>query len=166
MIPPMKRPLVLAAALIVFIACGKKEKTPPVPTTNNNPAPKADNPEPKKPSGSSSVPQAFKDRIATAWPAIEDKGNRFLGKFKEAQTHQRSGDRAKMQSAIEDASKLFRDAKDEWAVIVYWVVDEEDAGRLTEKGAEACNRHLRQYERRVKDWEKKAKALKELSTVR
>ena len=150
--------LVFAVALC---GCDKKKKAPePPPTTT------AQKPEPKKTPAPAGIPQSLKDKLDTEWPEIKAKGEEFVAKFEEAQKAQNSGDRTAMNTAINEASELYGEAAEQWAEFENWINDQEDDGKMTADEAERCRRFLSTYERTVKDWRKKAKALKEFMTVK
>ncbi|MHC4134026.1 MAG: hypothetical protein ACYTDU_08955 [Planctomycetota bacterium] len=159
--------LLLALLALVFAGCGKKKLPPPPPAASpaptGNPAPvKA----PTKRTAPAGIPQEFFDLFQANWSAIEKGGNEFSKKFTEAQTAQRAGDRAKMSLAIDEASKIYRVAKDSWAEIAYWPLNNLDDGKIDEKTHDRCENFLRKYGSTVTGWDKKAKALKEFSTVK
>ncbi len=159
--------LLIATLALVIPACGKKKRLPPPPPATSQ-AP-ASNPTPVKapartaPAG---IPQEFYDLFQAKWPEIKKGGEEFSKKFTEAQTAQRAGDRAKMSSVIEEASRIYRTAKDSWAEIAYWPLNSLDDGKIDQTTHDKCERFLRQYGKTVTGWDKKAKALKELSTVK
>lgn len=148
--------LVLVASFALG-GCGKKKSPPPVPPAGGNASTPEKTPAPSAPKG---VPASLKSRIESVWPKIESAGEEFVEKFKEAQAAQRSGERDKMQQAIEVARGKYEDALEMWNEIYYSVDDyEEDV-------AEACRRYMRTWNRKVDGWTKKAKALKEFSLAK
>jgi hypothetical protein len=159
--------LLLATAMFLAAGCGKKGKPPlppPVGTAPaNNPAPVKAAPKRTAPAG---IPQEFFDLFQAKWPEIQKGGEEFSKKFTEAQSAQRAGNRARMSSVIDEASKIYRTAKDSWAEIAYWPLNNLDDGKIDQKTHDKCEAFLRQYGKTVTGWDKKAKALKEFSTVK
>ena len=145
----------LPALMLALVACGDSRKSLPVP-----PAPQQQ-PEPEKtaPSISAppSVPDVLKQRVQSEWPVIEDLGKQFMAKFKELEAARAKDDRAAMTKAAEEAGALYRQLAHMWAALYYSVDDYDEAT------AEVCRNWLRTYDRKVKVWEKRAKATKEFS---
>jgi hypothetical protein len=163
--------LLMATVALSVPACGKKKLPPPPPppaqasspAAPHDPAPARASPRRTAPAG---IPQEFFDLFQSKWPEIEKGGQEFSKKFTEAQAAQRSGDRAKMSAAIDEASRIYRTAKDSWAEIAYWPLNNLDDGKIDQKTNDRCERFLRKYGKTVTGWDKKAKALKEFSTVK
>jgi len=157
--------LLIALSALVMAGCGKKKRPPLPPAANPAPVSK---PAPVKaqaraPAG---IPQEFFDLFQANWPGIEKGGAEFSAKFTEAQAAQRSGDRAKLSAAIDEASLIYRTAKDSWAEIAYWPLNNLDDEKISQKTHDKCESFLRKYGKTVTGWDKKAKALKEFSTVK
>lgn len=164
----MSRIVILFALLaLVTAACGKKQMPPPPPAASPTPAA---SPVPTQPSSKlkapAGIPQEFFDLFQEKWPAIQAGGKEFSAKFTEAQSAQRAGNRVKMAAAIDEASKIYRTAKDSWAEIAYWPLNNLDDGKIDQKTHDKCETFLRKYGSTVTGWDKKAKALKEFSTVK
>lgn len=164
----MSRFVLLCALLaLVTAGCGKKKMPPPPPAASPTPATK---PAPVQPSSKArapaGIPQEFFDLFQEKWPAIEKGGKEFSAKFTEAQSAQRAGNRVRMASAIDEASIIYRTAKDSWAEIAYWPLNSLDDGKIDQKTHDKCESFLRKYGSTVTGWDKKAKALKEFSTVK
>lgn len=159
--------VLLATLALVVPGCGKKGRPPPPPPTGNT-APSGSRPAVKAPARTApaGIPQEFFDLFQAKWPEIKKGGDEFSKTFAEAQTAQRAGDRTKMSAAIEEARTLYQTATDAWAEIAYWHVNNLDDGKIDQKTHDKCERFLRDYEKTVSSWGKKAKALKELSTVK
>jgi hypothetical protein len=156
--------ILLALLALVFAGCGKKKlPPPPPPTAPTNPKP---TPAPVKRTAPAGIPQEFYDLFQAKWPDIQKGGKEFEKKFTEAQTAQRAGNRENMHAAIEEASKIYRVAKDSWAEIAYWPLNSMDDGKIDQKTMDKCEAFLRKHGKTVTGWDKKAKALKELSTVK
>lgn len=157
----MRRITLLLPLLLVAPACGRKKLPPPPDQPAQKPVAEA---RPlKAPPG---VPEELRRLVEREWPGILKEGDAFLEKFKEFQNAQGSGDRAAMSALVEEAGPLCRSATDKWAVIAYWVEDKVQDGGIDEATAEKCREFLRDYEKRVKEWESKNKVLKEFSTVK
>ena len=150
----------LLVLLLVAPACGRKKAPPPA----DLPKPAANEP-PKPPpiTAPKEVPAALKNLVQREWDAIVREGDAFLKKFQEAQIARENNDRAAMDVAIEDANRHYQAASEAWAKIAYWPDDELDAGRIDEATAEVCRKWLGEYNRRVDEWTKKNKGLKEYS---
>jgi len=148
--------------LFAVAACGKKKGPPPAVTPQAQ-APVQQTPKVEAPGG---VPAALTALLEAEWPGIKKNGDAFLEKFDEASKARASGDREAMIAAVEEARKLYQDAAEGWAKIIYWPDDQVDDGKMDETTAEACRKYLRSYERTVEGWNKKAKGLKEISTVK
>ena len=155
----MKRTILFALTLLLFVACDKKRKAPALPANNpeaNKPAPvKKAAPAPK------GVPQQLHDMVAKSWPEIEKLGNTFLAEFDKATKAKASGDRETMDKAVTAASSAFNSAAEKWAEIAYWPSNELNDDAQIEK----CDRYLRQWEKKVKGWQKKAKGLAQFQRV-
>ncbi|MHC4548053.1 MAG: hypothetical protein ACYTEZ_04680 [Planctomycetota bacterium] len=155
--------LVFGCVVAAFVSggCGKKKLPPPVaPAAPSQPQPA---PVVKAPGG---IPQEFADLVQAKWPEAEREGREFLAKFNDASAARKSDDRAKLATAIEEARRHYSAAKDAWAEIAYWPINQLDDGKIDEKTVERCERFVRTYSGKVKGWDKKAKGLKELSTVK
>jgi len=151
--------LVLALFLVVAPACGRKKTPPPANTQPVVETPVAA-PRINAPPG---VPQELKDLVQRDWDKIVKEGDLFLAKFKEAQTAKEADDRAAMDVAIEEANHHYQLAADMWAEIAYWPDNEVGDGNIDEATADACRSWLGTYNRRVDEWTKKNKGLKEFS---
>jgi hypothetical protein len=112
------------------------------------------------PPASKDVPQALVDLVARKWPDIEKAGKEFEAKFSEADVAKAAGDREKMSAAIDAARDAFETAMEGWNEIYYSVDDYPEAQ------AEACRQYLRTWNSKVDAWMKKAKGLKEVSTIK
>ena len=154
--------LLLAALLLAPAACGRKNPPPQV-TPPSTPAGAPSAPPINAPKG---VPAELKQLVEREWPGIVREGEAFLDKFKEAQTAQQAGDRTKLDGLIEQANQHFQTANDGWAEIYYWVQNGEDDGVLDAQTAELCRSFLSTYNKRVDEWSKKNKVLKEFSRVK
>jgi len=160
--------LLLALFALVLAGCGKKKiPIPPPPAagskSGSTPMPVKASTKRTAPAG---IPQEFFDLFQANWADIQKGGDEFSKKFTEAQTAQRAGDRAKMATTIDEASKIYRVAKDAWAEIAYWPLNSLDDGKIDQKTHDRCETFLRTYGKTVTGWDKKAKALKEFSTVK
>ena len=156
----------LALSVLVTAGCGKKMLPPPPaasPAPASNPAPVQAQPKVRAPAG---IPQEVFDVFHENWPGIEKGGAEFSAKFTEAQAAQRSGDRAKMSAVIDEASLIYRTTTDSWAEIAYWPQNKLFDEKISQKTHDKCEAFLRKYGKTVTVWEKKAKALKEFSTVK
>ncbi|HEX5136284.1 MAG TPA: hypothetical protein VFY93_04880 [Planctomycetota bacterium] len=147
--------------LLVAPACGRKKAPPPAPPPATATAPVG----PPKVQGPATVPQALKDLVSREWDKIAKEGDLFLVKFKEAETAKTNDDRAAMDAAIEEANVHYQRAVDMWAEIAYWADNEAGDGKIDERTAEECGKWLGTlgYNKRVDEWTKKNKALKEYS---
>jgi len=154
--------LLVSALLIAPVACGRKNP-PPAVTPGSTPAAAPSAPPASAPRG---VPDELKRLVDREWPGIVREGDAFLEKFKAAQSAQQAGDRETMDRLIEEANEHFRAANDGWAEIYYWVQNGEDDGVLDAQTAELCRSFLSQYNKRVDEWSKKNKVLKEFSRVK
>ena len=149
--------------LLLPAACGKKKKTvPPAPPSAAS-QPTTAQPKPKPPGG---VPEEFVNLFNAKWPEAEREGNAFLAKFSDAAAARKVNDRNKLKVAIDEAAGHYRTAKDAWAEIAYWPINELDDGKIDQKTADRCERYIKRYSSKVKGWDKKAKGLKALSTVK
>ena len=154
--------LVTLLTLLLPAACGKKKRTaPPAPPAASKPA--KEQPKPKPPGG---VPHEFVNLINTKWPEAEREGDAFLAKFKEAAAARKANDRDKLKVAIDEAAGHYRIAKDAWAEIAYWPINEFDDGKIDQKTVDRCERYIKRHSSTVKGWDKKAKGLQALSTVK
>ena len=147
--------VVVPLLCLALTGCGRKKKPPPAPDTSTVP------PAPPKVKAPAGVPQEFVDLVAAKWPGIQEEGDAFLARFAEAKAARQADDREKLQKAIEAANAHYGKVKDEWAKIAYWA----DSNDRDEQTMERCERYIKTYSGRVKGWDKKAKGLKELSTV-
>jgi len=154
--------LLLIALLLAAAACGRKNPPPPV-TPQGTPAVAPSAPSINAPKG---VPDELKRLVEGKWPEIAREGEAFLDKFKEAQSAQQAGDRERMDGLIEEANHHFQAANDGWAEIYYWVQNNEDDGVLDSDTAELCRGFLSSYNKRVGEWSKKNKVLKEFSRIK
>ncbi len=152
----------LLPALVLFAACEKK-KTVPAPETNHS-TPVKTNTTPKKTNAPTGVPPVLKTMLDAKWPALEAEGKKFNAKFEEAKLVRNN--RAALTKKIEEARLHYNKMKDIWAEIAYWPTDQLDDGKMNEATYNQCERYLLTKERIVKGWDKKAKGLKELSTVK
>lgn len=148
-------------ALVTAAGCGKKNKPPEVAI--DTPVQKQAEQKVQAPGG---VPQEFASLLAEKWPDIQKEGDAFLVRFAEASAARNANDRERLAAAIEAAAEHYRKAKDDWAEIAYWPLNAMDDGKIDQKVADKCERHMKTYSGKVKGWDKKAKGLKELSTVK
>ncbi len=157
----MRPVALLLALLLVAPACGRKKTPLPV----ERPAPPAPVGPPRinAPPG---VPAELKNLLEKEWPAIVKDGEAFLDTFKQFETARGNGDRALMSSLAEDAGKHYGAASDRWAEISYWADNKLDAGAIDDATHEVCQDFLGTYEKRVSEWTKKSKAIKEFTTVK
>lgn len=146
------------SVLVVAPACGRKKAPPPPSTTST-----IQQPAPTKISAPASVPQELKDLVQKEWDSIVKEGDLFLEKFKEAQAAKEQDDRAAMDIAIQDANEHYQRAADMWAEIAYWPDNAEGDGKIDGATADACRNWLGTYNKRVDEWTKKNKGLKEFS---
>jgi len=148
----------LLALLLVAPACGRKKQPPaaPSPVSQTPVGP----PKIQAPAG---VPQELKDLVQREWDRIAKEGDLFLVKFKEAEAARANEDRTAMDAAIEEANEHYKTAQDMWAEITYWPDNELGDGKIDEATAEECRKWLGIYNKRVDEWTKKNKALKEYS---
>lgn len=154
----------LALILAVFLvapACGRK-KAPPQAVQPAVQAPVAPTTI-KAPPG---VPQALKSLFEREWPGILKSGDAFLEKFKEFESARGSGDRTLMSSLAAEAGEIYKSASDKWAEISYWAENKRDDGAIDEATLKLCQEFLGSYEKRVNDWTKKSKVLKEFTTAK
>jgi hypothetical protein len=156
---PMTRVL-LALSLALLPACGKRKAPPPPP-----PAPAQAAPASPKPDAPGTVPQEFVSLVEREWPLIQKDGEAFLKKFQEAQALG-SGDRAALSPLIEEANKHYQAATERWAEINNWIDDREIDKKLDQRTIDKCRSYLDVHERKVSDWTKKNKVLKEFSTAK
>jgi len=154
----MTRLLILA--LVFCVACDKKSKQAPQPTTTGSPPEavpaKKSTPAPK------GVPQQLKDMVDSTWPKIQVEADAFLQEFTLASKAKAVNDRASMDKSVNAASLHYNKAADMWAEIAYWPSNE----LKDDKQIDACERFLRKWEHKVQGWAKKAKGLKEFSRVK
>jgi hypothetical protein len=145
----------IPALMLAMVACGDSRKSLPAPP------PPQQQPQPEKPAPSisapASVPDVLKQRVASEWPVIQDLGEQFMVKFKELEAARAKDDRTAMTTAAQQAGEIYERLGDMWAAL-YYSVDDYD-----EKTADLCREWLRTYDRKVKVWEKRAKAAKEFS---
>jgi hypothetical protein len=157
------RPFALLLALVLVApACGRKKAPPPI----EQPAVQKPAVEPRPLKAPPGVPDELRRLVEREWPGILKEGDAFLAKFKEFQNAQGSGDRAAMSALVEEARPLCQSAMDKWADIAYWVENKVADGAIDEATADKCRDFLRDYEKRVKEWESKNKVLKEFSTAK
>ena len=154
----------LLPALVLFAACEKKSKKPPVVQNNQTQNTQPDQVTPKPKPAPTGVPAALKSMLDAKWPKLEAEGQKFNAKFMEAQKLR--GNRAALTKKIEEARQHYTTMKDIWAEIAYWPVNQLDDGNIDQKTHDLCERYLRSKSSVVKGWDKKAKSLKELSAVK
>ncbi|MHC4956641.1 MAG: hypothetical protein ACYTGZ_22610 [Planctomycetota bacterium] len=158
-------PLILVLSIVAVVATGC-DKNAGTPKRDQNPAPGTGT-QPDK-SAMEEAPQGIPPEIEAAvkrvWPTIEAAGAEVEAAFASAKTARAAGNPpsgADVQKSI-DAMENF----DKWAEIwnVYNdMVDDKKIGKSAQRKTE---RYLGTYERQVKGWVKKAKGIKELSTVK
>jgi hypothetical protein len=151
---------IFLAALLVAPACGRKKPPPAPPPVSQTPV------GPPKVNAPPGVPQALKDLVQKDWDRIVKEGEAFLAKFKEAETAKANDDRSAMDVAIEDANRHYQNATEMWAEIAYWPDTAQDDGKIDEATAEECRKWLATYNKRVDEWTKKNKGLKEFSRTK
>ncbi|MDH3590270.1 MAG: hypothetical protein OER88_00210 [Planctomycetota bacterium] len=153
--------LLLPVLLLLVTACDKKRK----PVVAETPQPDTNIQQPKPPAPAPrGVPPALKTMLDNKWPQIEVEGKAFLVKFGEAQKLRE--DRPALSKKIEEARQHYNKAKDMWAEVAYWPTNELDDGNIDQKTYDMCERYLRTKSKVIIGWDKKAKSIKELSTVR
>ena len=153
-------PLLVLLVLVAFIAVGCGKKTG---TTTKTPA--SNTTEPKKSSmapAPAGVPQQIKDMVEREWPKVEVAGAKFEEAFARCKASMAKGDRP-LQSDITEASRAMN-TLDGWAEIWNTLYDME--GDLDKASMKKSEDYLGKYDRKVKAWTKKSKALKEFSTVK
>jgi hypothetical protein len=153
-------PLLVLLVLVAFIAvgCGKKTGTTTKTPTSNTVEPKKSSMAPA-PAG---VPQQIKDMVEREWPNVEAAGAKFEEAFARCKASMAAGNRP-LQSDITEASKAMN-TLDGWAEIWNTLYDME--GDLDKASMKKAENYLGKYDRKVKAWTKKSKALKEFSTVK
>lgn len=160
----MKRTsLLLALALVPFVAigCDKKtgttKQTPDAGTTSKTT-------QPNVPDTPSDVPAEIKAAVERVWPKMEKMGEEIDAAFKSAQAAREAG---KPPSA-EDVTraKNAQALTEEWAEIWNVFNDMRDDGKLSKNAETLTDRYLRGYDKKIKRWNEKAKAIKEVSTVK
>jgi len=167
------RSLLILIPILALLAAGCEKKRPaPVPEPTKAPA-AASQPSAPQPSGPKmnvprprNIPRELADLVQAKWPEIEKEGKKFEEQFRLASAARRSGDRAALSKAIEAASNHYDRAKELWAEVAYWPTNQLDDGKIDERTYNLCEVYLKTWSRRVHGWDKKAKGLKELSTVR
>ena len=145
----------LLVIILMVVNSGSDKKKPVVDATAN--ATKPAQPAKKEPEVPADVPAHFKTKVEQAWPAIESKGKDFEKYFKAAQDAKRADDRVKFVEETDKAAKAFQQLQDGWAAVYY------SADELPQDVQEVCRRWMGTYDKKVRKWLKKAKALKELS---
>ena len=157
----MRPVALLLALLLVAPACGRKKAPPPAqsPVSQAPVGPPKITPPP-------GVPAELARLLDREWPLIVKDGEAFLETFKQFETARGSGDRAQMSSLAEDAGKLYEAASGRWAEISYWADNKRDDGAIDDATHEECQKFLGSYERRVTEWTKKSKAIKEFTTAK
>ena len=153
-------PLLVLLVLVAFIAvgCGKKTGTTTKTPTTETTEPKNSGMAPA-PAG---VPQKIKDMVEREWPKVEAAGANFEVAFARCKASMAKGDRPS-QADITEASKAMN-TLDGWAEIWNTLYDmENEIGKASMTKTE---NYLGKYDRKVKGWTKKSKALKEFSTVK
>ncbi len=146
----------LVVIILMVVNSGGDKKAPVIDATKPGKTKPADA-EKKKPEVPAEVPAHFKTKVEQAWPAIESKGKEFEKYFKGAQDAKRADDRVKFVEETEKAAKAFQQLQDGWAAVYY------SADDLPQDVQEVCRRWMGTYDKKVRKWLKKAKALKELS---
>jgi hypothetical protein len=157
--------LILALALLPFVAvgCDKKTGTSGTPVT---PASTSGS-EPKKadmPPAPGGVSPAIQAAVEREWPKVEAAGAEVEAAFKNVETARSQG---KPPSAADvTRAKDAQSKTEEWANIWNDFNDMVDAKKITKSQAAATERYLQEYDRKVQKWQKLAKTIKELSTVK
>jgi hypothetical protein len=107
------------------------------------------------PDAPAEIPQKYNDILKQNWTKIEELGATFTEQFKKAQES-----RGRDKAAVDAASDTYRELADLWAEVTYAAQDE------SEEIQELWSNHLRSYERKVNNWTKMSKGLKEFSRVK
>ena len=150
---------ILVVASFLLVACDKKTGTTVKSPSYNKTSKPAKTKMAPAPAG---VPQEIKDMVEREWPKVEAAGAKFEEAFARCKASMAKGDRPS-QADITTASKAMN-TLDGWAEIWNKLYDmENEIGKASMTKTE---NYLGKYDRKVKAWTKKSKALKEFSTVK
>jgi len=157
--------LLLALALIPFVAVGCDKKTG---TTNTTPAGTSGG-TPKSTTSSlpalpSDIPPQIKSAVEKVWPKMEAAGAEIEAAFKNAQASRDAGKPPSSEDVTR--AKNAQSQTEEWAEIWNVLNDLSDDGKISAAARKKTEAFLRAYDQKITDWNKKAKGIKELSTVK
>jgi len=155
--------LLITLALLPFVAVGCGKKTG---TTKKQPA-NTGGGEPVKasvPSAPAGIPPEIKAAVDRVWPTMEAAGEEIEAAFKSAQASRAAGNPP--SGADVTRAKNAQAKTEEWAEIWNVLNDLADAGKISDSARKKTERYLRDYDRKIKKWNDKAKGIKELSTVK
>ena len=156
--------LLLALALIPFVAVGCDKKTGTTKTTPSGTSGGTTKKADTGPSLPSDIPPEIKAAVEKVWPKMEAAGAEIEAAFKSAQASRAAG---KPPSAADVTRAKEAQAKtEEWAEIWNVLNDLIDDGKISKSAQSKTERYLRTYDNKITSWNKKAKGIKELSTVK
>jgi hypothetical protein len=158
--------LLLALALIPFVAVGCDKKTGTTTTTPNagTSGTSTKSPSSSLPELPSDIPPQIKDAVERVWPKMEAAGAEIEAAFKSAQASREAG---KPPSAADvTRAKNAQAQTEEWAEIWNVLNDLADDGKISKTAQKKTETFLRAYDQKITAWNKKAKGIKELSTVK
>lgn len=143
-----------ASLLLVlsFVACDKGGGNAPTVTQTPD---KSSEPEVNVPKAPATIPTEYVDTFKKNWSKIEELGATFTTQFEKAKET-----RGRDKDAVDAASATFRELADLWAEVAYAAQDE------SQEIQDAWDTYLRSYNRKVENWVKKSKGLKEFSRVK
>ena len=156
--------LLLVLALIPFVAVGCDKKTG---TTKAQPGTSGSGSQPNNsslPEAPSDVPPQIKAAVERVWPKIEAAGAEIEAAFASVKASRAQG--KPPSGADVDRAKNAQAQTEEWAEIWNVLNDMVDDGSISKAGQKKTERFLQSYDRKVKQWTKLAKSIKELSTVK
>ena len=158
--------LLLALALIPFVAVGCDKKTGTTKTTpgTGGTTGGSNTPSDSLPSLPSDIPPEIKAAVESAWPKMEAAGAEIEAAFKSAQAARAAG--KPPSSADVTRAKNAQAQTEEWAEIWNVLNDLVDDGKISKAAQSKTERFLRAYDQKISAWNKKAKGIKELSTVK
>lgn len=156
--------LLLALALIPFVAVGCDKKTGTTKTPNAGDYGGAADKTDSMPALPSDIPPQIKAAVEKAWPNIEAAGVEIEAAFKNAQASRAAG--KPPSSADVTRAKDAQAKTEEWAEIWNVFNDLVDDGKISKAAQSKTDRFLRAYDKKISAWNKKAKGIKELSTVK